>query len=449
MSGKKTHKQYIEEVYKINPNINVIDYYNGSHTKIKHKCKICGHEWFAKPSDILQKHGCPKCAMLIRVQKCRKSHDKYVKEVHGINPDIEVVGEYQGREMKILHRCKIDGYEWMAAPHNILSGQNCPVCSGKAIGRSPEYKNSIWASEHREYFSMYLSEEQMKSYMPHSTRKIDVMCPNCGRHHYIRMLDLFRSGVVCICADRNSYPNKFMYNLLTQLKVEYIPEYSPEWSNGKKYDIFIPSLSCIIENHGGQHYTECTLTCRTLREEQENDKYKERLAKENGINNYIVIDCRESQIEFIKNSILGSCLPTLLSFNSKSINWGECDKFASSNLIKKASELWNEGLTTKDIANKFKMAQETIINYLKKAVVFGWCNYSKQESLHRKNTKDINFYNARKVVRLSDSYIYMCLTDAAKDNRINRSTMTNRCKSQKDFMYYDDWVNTKYNFKGE
>ena len=439
--NKKTHKKYISELEITNPSVMVLEEYIGSHTKILHKCVICGHEWNVCPSDLLSGSGCPECAKLVRAQKHRRSHNEYIEEVREINPNIDVVEIYQGIETKILHKCKIDGYEWMVTPHNILSGQNCPVCSGKAIGNPPEYKNSIWASEYRNFLSKYLSEEQMKLHTPHTRKRLDVVCPDCGRQHYnVQIFDLSRSGIVCACSDGQSYPNKFIYNLLSQLKVEYEIEYSTDWSNGRKYDVFIPSLNCIIENHGAQHYKECTLTKRTLKEEQENDKYKEYLAKENGINYYIVIDCSKSEVEFIKKSVLKSCLPLLLSFDSNTINWEECDKFATSNLIKIAAELWDNGLTTKDIADKLKVAQETIIIYLKKASTFGWCDYSKQESMNRRNNKGVNSHNARKVVRLSDFRIYDYLMDAAKDNNVTRVTMSDYCKRHKNFMYYDEWV---------
>lgn len=59
----------------------------------------------------------------------RKTHEEYVAQVADINPDIEVIGTYIANNKKVLHRCKIDGTEWMADPHHILSGQGCPLCS--------------------------------------------------------------------------------------------------------------------------------------------------------------------------------------------------------------------------------------------------------------------------------------------------------------------------------
>ena len=58
---KKTHEQFIEELEKINLNIEVLETYINSTTKILVKCTICGHEWNAMPSNLLNNGGCPKC----------------------------------------------------------------------------------------------------------------------------------------------------------------------------------------------------------------------------------------------------------------------------------------------------------------------------------------------------------------------------------------------------
>ena len=47
---------------------------------------------------------------------------------------------------------------------------------------------------------------------------------------------------------------------------------------------------------------------------------------------------------------------------------------------------------------------------------------------------------ARKIIRLSDEKIYACVMDTAEDNHIDRHTVTKRCKTRKDFMYYDEWL---------
>lgn len=382
MPNKITHEEYIQRVYDINKNIEVLEGYINNSTKILHKCKIDEYEWAARPSHILEGHGCPICGRRQIGEKLKKDNDQYIKELLEINNNIDVLEEYINAHTNIKHKCKTCHYEWYARPGNILSGKGCPVCSGHKIGQPPEYKNSIWASEHREYFSKYLTEEQMKQFSPNSNQKITIKCPDCGKEKIISIDNLLNQGLSCICGDGRSYPNKFMYEFLRQVGVEYIAEYSPEWANKKIYDIYIPSLNCIIENHGIQHYDGCFERCGglTLLEEQENDKLKQHIALKNGIKNYIVLDCRKSKLNWIKNSIINSTLFDLLNINENDIDWNKCNNVFKPNLIKMSSDLWNDGLKIKDISKKLNKSRHTISSYLSKAKDFGWCEYPKRKN---------------------------------------------------------------------
>ena len=60
-----------------------------------------------------------------------------------------------------------------------------------------------------------------------------------------------------------------------------------------------------------------------------------------------------------------------------------------------------------------------------------------------------NHHSARKVVRLSDLNTYETLTQAAKDNNMHKTTMFDKIKDKKGFMYYDDWIKQNDFFKEE
>lgn len=126
---KKTHDKYVFEVATANPSIEVIGRYINLATPILHKCLIHNVEWMAYPASILRGCGCIECRKEKLGNKLRKTHEQYILEVEIINPDIEVVGIYVGADTPILHRCKLDGYEWYAVPHNILFGYGCPQCN--------------------------------------------------------------------------------------------------------------------------------------------------------------------------------------------------------------------------------------------------------------------------------------------------------------------------------
>ena len=49
--------------------------------------------------------------------------------------------------------------------------------------------------------------------------------------------------------------------------------------------------------------------------------------------------------------------------------------------------------------------------------------------------------SARQVIRLRDEKIYSTVRDCCNDNNINNSTMWERLKQHRDFMYYNEWLN--------
>ena len=124
----KTHEQYVKEVELINPDIIIIGQYIDAKTPIDHYCKKHNILWKAYPSNILRGIGCKECGNEKIRDKNIKLHNKYVEDLSMINTNIDVIEEYKGAHIPILHRCKIDGYTWYASPANILSGKGCPNC---------------------------------------------------------------------------------------------------------------------------------------------------------------------------------------------------------------------------------------------------------------------------------------------------------------------------------
>lgn len=125
--SRKVHTQYVDEVSKVNPNIEVLGVYVNSKTPILHRCKEHEVVWSTIPNNILNGYGCPMCGGNIK-----KTHDQYVNEVSTINQSIEVIGTYINAKTPIAHRCKIDGHIWYASPYVILRGSGCPKCARNA-----------------------------------------------------------------------------------------------------------------------------------------------------------------------------------------------------------------------------------------------------------------------------------------------------------------------------
>lgn len=346
------------------------------------------------------------------------THEEYVNMVDEINKNINVIDKYINSETSISHKCLIDGCVWLARPRDILRGHGCPVCSGHIVGPAPEYKNSIWTSQYKEYFSRYMSEEQMQQYTPQGSQKIEIICPDCGTKKEIRIRDLFRQGLGCICNDKISFANKFVFNVLKQIGVKIKSEYSPKWACGKKYDDYLIDYNLIIENHGRQHYEECSLTERTLSEEQENDDFKKHIALSNGINHYVILDCRCSTKEYIKKSIMESILPSILQFKDTDIDWDQASIFAHTNLVREVATLFNNGMHTKEISEELCVHRSSVCRWLNVATQLGLCNYQPKE--------EVKVVNSKKVLCIELNKIFNSQTKAAK--YFNTTTANiNRC----------------------
>jgi hypothetical protein len=139
MPEKKTHEEYIVEVNKINPNIEVVDKYVNANTKILHRCKIDDYVWYAVPNNILNGKGCPQCGIKSRTKKRSKTHDEYVLELSVKNPNVEVIGQYSGANTKIQHHCLIHDVYWYTTPSRALQGVGCELCHNEKISAS-KYK---------------------------------------------------------------------------------------------------------------------------------------------------------------------------------------------------------------------------------------------------------------------------------------------------------------------
>jgi hypothetical protein len=116
---------------------------------------------------------------------------------------------------------------------HLLSGGNCSCCKGANV---VEGINSIKevAPNIVKYFKY---PEETKKYSKGSNKKVECICPNCGREKEISINKLYSRGFRCnSCGSGKSYPEKFMGDTLEQLNIKFKKEYSPDWANKKRYD---------------------------------------------------------------------------------------------------------------------------------------------------------------------------------------------------------------------
>lgn len=183
---------------------------------------------------------------------------------------------------------------------------------------------------------------------------------------------------------------------MRELSIEFETQKKFTWSDNKKYDFYIPSMNMIIETHGMQHYMENTKFLRILKEEQYNDELKQKRAIENKIKTYLIIDCRNSDFNWLKENFASSIN---IHFNLSKVDWLKIWEWCMSSLQIKVWDAWNNKLpneTSIDICKKFKLGRRVVLKYLKNGTVLGKCNYDPKEEFS-KNLKN-NKINKSKTV---------------------------------------------------
>jgi hypothetical protein len=75
------------------------------------------------PGNLLQKHGCPKCAGIPR-----RTTTQFAKEVEKIHDGrIEILGTYEALAKGVLVGCRTCQYQWKPIANSLIRGHGCPV----------------------------------------------------------------------------------------------------------------------------------------------------------------------------------------------------------------------------------------------------------------------------------------------------------------------------------
>lgn len=259
-----------------------------------------------------------------------------------------------------------------------------------------------------EVYKYLVDKEDGIRYSYSSNKKIKVHCPLCGYSKEMTVNDLYSHGFGCnMCADGISFGEKVISNILDQVgyKNKYKREKKFDWAKDKRYDFYIPSLNTVIEVHGMQHYKETKIgrqTGRTFTEEKENDKLKKKLALDNRIKHYIVIDCRYSRIDYIQKNVINN-LEFNKIFDVNKIDWKLVLEYVNTNYIEKSANLHNKGYSLNKIANELSVNRCTIRDWLKLGAFIGICDYNEEKNRkyeYSKEGKIIPKYNTKKILEM-------------------------------------------------
>lgn len=367
------------------------------------------------------------------------TNEEFQKRVLSKNKNVEFLSEYVNALTPVLLKCKICGYDkWEFIPRSDLYRNTCgcPACRCRQINIGV---NDL-ATTRPDLIQYLKNKEDGNLYSQKSGKSIICKCPICGKEKIMKIASLSNYGFSCdICGDGFSYPEKVIKNVLDQTNIKYQCQKIFRWAMNKRYDFYIPSKSIIIEAQGIQHYKQSfkNLGARTVEEEKANDEEKKILALTNNIKNYIQLDCRKSDFEYIKQSILESDLYSLLDLED--IDWSASDAFYNKSLQIQVLNLWNNGIRVSEISKELHISDTTIKKYLSNLSRLKLCDYNPQINWDKtKFKKDVLPYNTYYILCVENNRIFNGLNECVNylskytDFYINPRNILSACKNKEE-----------------
>lgn len=381
--------EVLQKVYNAKPNL----IFNDNYMKysIKHHWKCKNHpdiDIFRSPKHLVERHsvGCPICNHRITKKSEEEALDvcylelmeywDYDKNI-GVSPN----NFTKCSEFIAFWKCKKNHSFQSKIKDVVMSYENtgrfyCPYCENNKILVG---FNDLWTT-HPDIAKLLVDPNDGHKYTYGSGVKVNWKCSSCNSVNidYINHLTSGRSKCK-FCSDNFSMCEKIMLNVLKQLNIKFKYQLTKaifNWCDNYKYDFYLYDTNTIIETHGGQHYKENGFG--KGRNDKEIDKIKRKLAMSNKITNYIEIDCRYSDFDFIKNNILKSHLATLYNLND--INWAECFKNACNSMLLNICDDYKNKKPISYLLKKYKISNTTICRYLHIGDELGLCNYDRKTS---------------------------------------------------------------------
>nr|DAJ39017.1 MAG TPA: restriction enzyme [Caudoviricetes sp.] len=177
----KSHNEFITQVKKINPNIDVTSQYVSTSRKVSFKCKVCGYEWLTRPGSILRGKGCYWCGKKNMGQKRTKSPEIFKQEIKKINPNIQL-GEIEIKNiLKLYNITFISQYK----VKKLLGVRGRYLSYDFYL---PEYNLLIeyQGKQHKQPIKYFGGEEMFKKQKEHDRRKREY-----AFRHNIKLLEIW------------------------------------------------------------------------------------------------------------------------------------------------------------------------------------------------------------------------------------------------------------------
>jgi hypothetical protein len=314
MGFKKPTNEYIKE-YLLNnhPSFTVEGSYENAKTKLKFICTTCLNPTVKTWNSVTS------AGLICRVCNPHVAHNSLTDEqilynLHEMHPNLIIYKiKRESYGIKCYYKCKIDGVKGNRI-YSEFKTKGCKECMKLYKLKTEQCLNIT----HPYLKCLLVNPNDGNVVSQHSKVDIRIKCEFCGEERDIDPNYLINHSFSCRrCGGNSPLSEKIMNSILRLNNIKFTQDKTFSWSGRKRYDFYLEDYNIIIEMMGIQHYIQTKRKGgRSLQEEVENDRYKEKIAKENGIGGYYKIDCRNSDIDFIIFSIIDSGLLKYINIDS-------------------------------------------------------------------------------------------------------------------------------------
>lgn len=261
---------------------------------------------------------------------------------------------------------------------------------------------------------LYNKEDSIKTLG--SNDVIVVKCPNknCGFKKNIKVFRLVQRGFNCkFCSDKTSFPQKVLSAYLELNNINYEDEvFLP---NGMRMDFIFESKhkKIAVEVNGNQHYSNSSNWGNTVKKHKQSLEYKKKYCQDNNIE-FIEIDCRNSDLSWIKKNMIESGFEYMVSNISDNVIFKTISSKEES--VLKCVELYNKGFSIRKISQEMKFSQCKVTGILKRTIGY--------------ETLSVGERNSRKVKCINTGEIFNSSTKA-KEWAVKSSKIDAACRGER------------------
>jgi hypothetical protein len=126
---RKSHSQFVSELFERHSNLVVNSEYITMHHNINFTCTDCHNTFDRMAADIFYDGGCPFCNLNNLPQRQPKTLEQFLIDVDQINKDVIYIDGYTKASDRVHVKCKVCNHEWWPIGTSLTSGFGCPMCN--------------------------------------------------------------------------------------------------------------------------------------------------------------------------------------------------------------------------------------------------------------------------------------------------------------------------------